>query len=182
MSPDSSTDTTMRHYEIGYVIAPVVPEDDAKSMADNIQEAVADKSGEVLASQAPEMQELAYTMEAETSAGTNTFDQAQFGWTQFQLDPAHIDDIKAVAEDTEDILRSLVIKIGADMVGEPSQSVQQEGEADNEDQEDKSEESDEENSDNEKEETGGNGDSGDGEDQDDASSDDHDTKQQEEQS
>ncbi|PSO45937.1 MAG: hypothetical protein BRC25_00395 [Parcubacteria group bacterium SW_6_46_9] len=116
MANQTQTNERVRRYEVGYLVAPTVPEGEVEDMADDIADTIVD-NGDVLASQIPEMQELAYTMEATTSAGEREFDRGQFGWVQFAVTPDVLDDIEEVFDGVDDIMRHLLVKIDEAAVG-----------------------------------------------------------------
>jgi len=116
MANQTQTNERVRRYEVGYLVAPTVPEGEVEDMADDIADTVADH-GDVLASQTPETQELAYTMEATTSAGEREFDRGQFGWVQFAVTPDVLDDIENAFDGVDDIMRHLLVKIDEKAVG-----------------------------------------------------------------
>jgi len=116
MANQSQTNERARRYEVGYLVAPTVPEGEVEEIAEDISDAVTD-SGEVLAEQVPEMRELAYTMEAMTSAGEREFDRGQFGWIQFAVSPDELDDIEDAFDEVADIMRHLLVKIDEEDVG-----------------------------------------------------------------
>jgi len=116
MANQTQTNERVRRYEVGYLVAPTVPEKEVEGLADDIADTVANH-GDVLASQIPEMQELAYTMEATTSAGEREFDRGQFGWVQFAVTPDVLDDIEDSFDGVDDIMRHLLVKIDEDALG-----------------------------------------------------------------
>jgi ribosomal protein S6 len=116
MANQTQTNERVRRYEVGYLVAPTIPEKEVEGLADDIADTVADH-GDVLATQVPETQELAYTMEATTSAGEREFDRGQFGWVQFAVTPDVLDDIEDAFDAVDDIMRHLLIKIDDGAVG-----------------------------------------------------------------
>lgn len=111
MAGDTQSNSTVREYEVGYLVAPTVPEGEVESMAEDIAEDVVDQGAEMINSKTPEMRDLAYTMEVETSAGENEFDRAQFGWVQFSAPTTAIDEIENAFNSKGDLLRHLLVKI-----------------------------------------------------------------------
>jgi ribosomal protein S6 len=111
MATTRQASESVRMYEIGYVVAPTVPEDEVANIASDLQSAITDVDGEVLASQVPEARDLAYTMEATTSAGEREFERGQFGWVQFSVDTSDLSKIESVVEDETDVMRALTVKI-----------------------------------------------------------------------
>jgi len=133
MVESTQTNERVRRYEIGYLVAPTVPEGEVAEMAEEVADTVSDY-GEVLASQQPEMRDLAYTMEETTSAGEREFNRGQFGWIQFSVTPDALDEIESTFDDVADIMRHLLVKIDAEDVGGRDQS-----ESEDEDTEDSEE-------------------------------------------
>jgi ribosomal protein S6 len=116
MAESTQTNERVRRYEIGYLVAPTVPEGEVEEMAEEVADTVSDH-GEVLASEQPEMRDLAYTMEEKTSAGEREFNRGQFGWIQFSVRPDALDEIEDAFDDVADIMRHLLVKIDAEDVG-----------------------------------------------------------------
>jgi ribosomal protein S6 len=133
MAKQTQASESVRTYEIGYLVAPTVPEDEVAEIESNLQSAVTDADGEVLASETPEARDLAYTMEATTSAGEREFERGQFGWVQFEVDANELDAIESALEDEADVMRSLTIKINDEAVGAENNGENQDEEDDEED-------------------------------------------------
>jgi ribosomal protein S6 len=133
MAKQTQASESVRTYEIGYLIAPTVPEGEVADIESELQSAVSDADGEVLASETPEARDLAYTMEVTTSAGDREFERGQFGWVQFEVDANELDAIESTLEDEADVLRSLTIKIDEEAVGAEGNGEEQDEENDEED-------------------------------------------------
>lgn len=111
MATTQQADESVRNYEIGYLIAPTVPEGEVTDIESDLHESVTAAGGEVLASETPQARELAYTMEVTTSAGEREFERGQFGWVQFSVDKQELDSVEETLEDTDDVMRTLALQI-----------------------------------------------------------------------
>lgn len=117
MEASTADEKTVRNYEVGYLIAPTVPAEEAESLAEELADSIADTGGEMMASAAPEMRELAYTMEVTDTTGDREFDNAQFGWMQFELATDELDAVEKIFKREGDVIRHLLIKIDEDTIG-----------------------------------------------------------------
>ncbi len=135
MATTQQASESVRTYEIGYLIAPTVPEDEVEEIESQLHSAITDADGEVLASETPEARDLAYTMEATTSAGEREFERGQFGWVQFSVDTENLDDIESVTEEEADVMRTMTLKIEEEAVGSDDEEVEEAGENDKEENE-----------------------------------------------
>ena len=126
-----STDTKT-YYEIGYLLSPTLPEEDAADLEDDLHKAVTDAGGSTEASQNPEMHELAYEIEVRDEAGSNEFARGQFGWVQFACESGDVEAIDEAFAGKRDVIRHLLIKIDPDVIGKEAAERAEAQEADSE--------------------------------------------------
>ncbi len=99
----------LKLYELGYLLSPVITEEDLPKEAGAVKEALG--GGVFIVSEVdPKMKELAYPMEKVASGKKNIFETAYFGAVYFQAEPSSIDSIKVNLDKNENIIRYLVIK------------------------------------------------------------------------
>jgi len=97
-------------YEIGYLLVPSVPEDQAATEGQKIGE-IAEKAGASIVSQeGPRRRHLAYSIRRKTLAGAyDAFDEAYFGWVKFEVGTGEIEAVKKAVAALPAVLRFLLI-------------------------------------------------------------------------
>ena len=96
-------------YEIGYLIASSVPEEQVSAEATLINGLITKAGAEMIAEEAPHRMRLAYEMRKKSVGGTySKYNEAYFGWTKFALSPDAIDSLKKSVEVVPSVLRMLV--------------------------------------------------------------------------
>jgi len=97
-------------YEIGYLIATSIPEEKVSGEAEALKKIVTDAGSEVIAEEAPHLEQLAYEMRKKTVSGSyDKYERAYFGWIKFEVGTDKIESIKKAFEVTPSVLRTLVI-------------------------------------------------------------------------
>ena len=110
MANKETTDAS-RFYEIGFLLSPTLPEDDAADLESDFHSTIADEGGEIVASESPEMRELSYEIEVRTEGDKQQFSRGQFGWVQFSLPASKADAVEDVFVQHDDVLRHLLISV-----------------------------------------------------------------------
>jgi ribosomal protein S6 len=97
-------------YEIGYLIGTSVPEEKVPAEADAVRKLIADAGASIIAEEAPQKTGLAYTIRTKNVSGSyESYDQAYFGWTKFELSSGAIEALKAAVEKHPSIIRMLLL-------------------------------------------------------------------------
>jgi ribosomal protein S6 len=100
----------MSVYEIGFLIAPSVPEEKIPGEAEAITKIVTSAGASVIAEEAPHRTKLAYEMRKKNVGGTyEKYKEAYFGWTKFEAGSDGVEAIKKAIEAHPSILRMLLI-------------------------------------------------------------------------
>lgn len=102
--------TENRIYEIGYLLAPTILEEDVAGRYGDLKEAVHIAGGNVISDDMPRMMPLAYEMIKTIANVNHKFDSAYFGWVKFEMDPEKVLELKRKLEADTGILRFLIIK------------------------------------------------------------------------
>ncbi len=123
---DTNENTTV--YEIGYLLAPTIPENEAVEIETSLHQHITDTDGVVLASQSPEMRELSYEIEVRDEGEKRQFSRGQFGWVQFQLKPEQVNEVESVFTKSDDVIRHLLITVDPEDVGVADEKVSDENE------------------------------------------------------
>ena len=107
---DENHDDRQSVYEIGFLIATSIAEENVPAEYDKIKKIVADAGASVIADDAPHKMRLAYTMRRKTVAGSyESYDEAYFGWVKFELGSSSIEAVKKEVETLPSVLRMLLI-------------------------------------------------------------------------
>lgn len=99
-----------RVYEVGYLLVPTIPEDEAPVLFGNIKEMITALNGVVISDDLPKMTALSYVMVKVIANTRKKFDNAYFGWIKFELDPEALVELKKKLEAEENIIRFLITK------------------------------------------------------------------------
>lgn len=97
-------------YEIGYLISTSIPEEKVAGEAEALRKIVTDAGSEVIAEEAPHLEQLAYEMRKKTVSGSyDKYERAYFGWVKFEVGSDKIEGIKKSFEVQPSVLRMLVL-------------------------------------------------------------------------
>ena len=100
----------MSVYEIGFLIAPSVPEEKIPGETDAITKIVTSAGASVIAEEAPHRMKLAYEMRKKNVGGTyEKYNEAYFGWIKFEVLSDGIEAIKNSVEAHPSVLRMLLV-------------------------------------------------------------------------
>ena len=103
-------DLNARVYEIGYLLAPTIPEEEMSAVYGSLKELVASFGGEIISDEMPKMIGLAYAMPKILKNIRHKFDMAYFGWIKFSMDPEKVLELKKKLDLDLNIIRFLTIK------------------------------------------------------------------------
>ncbi len=96
-------------YEIGYLIAPSVPEEKVSSEAGVVTQIITSAGSTMIADEAPHRMKLAYEMRKKNVSGSyEKYNEAYFGWIKFEVGSDVIDTIKKAVEIHPSVLRMLL--------------------------------------------------------------------------
>lgn len=102
----------VKTYELGYLLSPLVPLEQAEeSMEAMYQAGIAVKGGEVLSRTVPRMRALAYPVSKFTNNKRSLLSDAYFGAVKFTAAPDSITSVKEVFEKDGNIIRFLIVSV-----------------------------------------------------------------------
>lgn len=110
MDASSAEAGDARIYEVGYLLAPTVSEEDVPAMYGNLKELVSAAGGQVISDDMPKMIGLAYTMTKVVKNVRQKFNTAYFGWIKFALESGSVADLKKKLDGDPSIIRFLIMK------------------------------------------------------------------------
>ncbi|MBU4480400.1 30S ribosomal protein S6 [Patescibacteria group bacterium] len=110
MTKDTDINATGKVYEIGYLLLPVIAEENVSLEVSKIKDIIEKNKGMFFSEGIPEMRGLTYPMTKAISGKNQKFDSAYFGWVKFEADSDVINLIKNELEKIGNILRFLIIK------------------------------------------------------------------------
>ncbi|MEX2369011.1 MAG: 30S ribosomal protein S6 [Candidatus Paceibacterota bacterium] len=115
----ANTDTNERtnFYEIGYLLAPTIPEGEVMAAEVDFHSKITSSGGDIQASESPEMRELSYEIEVKDEGEKHSFSSGQFGWVQFSLDPENLDAVESIFVKNEDVIRHLLVTVDKENIG-----------------------------------------------------------------
>ena len=99
-----------RVYELGYLLASTIPEENVPASYGNLKEMIVSFGGTVIADEMPKMIPLAYTMEKVISNIRHKWNNAYFGWTKFTMLPEKVLELKKKLDLSPELVRFLIIK------------------------------------------------------------------------
>jgi ribosomal protein S6 len=107
---DENIDDRLAIYEIGYLIAASVAEENVSAEVEKIKKIISDAGASVIAEEMPRRQDLAYTIRRKTVSGSyDKYDQAYFGWIKFELATKSVVAMKKAIEVIPAVLRMILI-------------------------------------------------------------------------
>lgn len=112
----TDTNENITIYEVGFLLAPTIPEDQVKAIETDMHEQITDAGGDIVASQSPEMRELSYEIEVKDEGEKRQFSRGQFGWVQFNLKPHQVDDVEKIFITADDVIRHLLVTVDDEAV------------------------------------------------------------------
>ena len=104
-----SGDEKMKVYEIGFVLVSSIPQEKVAGEFDALKDVIAKAGASMIAEEAPEMRQLAYTMVKKIHGANVRFDEGYFGWVKFELSSSAIEGVKKSLDAIDNILRYLLI-------------------------------------------------------------------------
>ncbi len=99
-----------RIYEVSYLLAPTIPEENVAGLYGDLKELIASLGGSVISDEMPKLIELAYPMLKVVQNVRNKFSSAYFGWVKFSMEAEKVLELKKKVDLDPNIVRSLIIK------------------------------------------------------------------------
>ncbi len=104
-----------RIYEVGYIVAPTIKEDELERTVSAIRGEIEKTGGTFIAEGAPSSFKLAYEIAARTSKEEGKikktlYDRAYFGWIKFEAETEAARNLEAALKQKTEILRSIVFQ------------------------------------------------------------------------
>lgn len=107
---ETEKDVNSRVYELGYLLAPTLPEADIPALFGNLKELVSSFGGMTISDEMPKMLSLAYPMNKITPNTRSKFKTAYFGWIKFTMDSDKVMELKKRLDLDPNLIRFLIIK------------------------------------------------------------------------
>lgn len=98
-----------RVYELGYLLSPLLSDEDKEGLVASLKELFTKRGGEVLSEGAPEFIDLAYRIPRIIDNKRAWFDQAYFGWIKIAFAPGQVAEMKEDLDKIVPVLRYLFI-------------------------------------------------------------------------
>ncbi len=99
----------MKIYEVGFVLVSSIPQEKVAGEFDALKDIVAKAGASMIAEEAPELRQLAYTMVKKIHGANVRFNEGYFGWVKFELSASAIEGVKKSLDAVDNILRYLLI-------------------------------------------------------------------------
>src|SRR3990167_7990124 len=97
-------------YELGYLLAPTIAEENIPVSYGNLKDLVSSFGGELISDEIPKMIPLAYSMSKVVANVRNKFNTAYFGWSKFVMDSDKILELKKKLDLDPNFVRFLILK------------------------------------------------------------------------
>lgn len=98
-----------RVYELGYLLSPLLSDEDKESLVATLKELFTKRGGEILSDGAPEFIDLAYQIPRIIDNKRTWFDQGYFGWFKVSFAPGQVAAMKEDLDKIVAVLRYLFI-------------------------------------------------------------------------
>ena len=99
-----------RVYELGYLLAPTIPEENVSGVYGNLKELISSLGGVHIADEMPKTMTLAYAMTKVVANVRSKFSTAYFGWVKFSMDSDKILELKKKLDLDPNMVRFLILK------------------------------------------------------------------------
>lgn len=99
-----------RVYELGFWVAPLIPEEDVPSQFSSIKKLIEDHGSSFISEEMPTMKDLAYPIRKMIAGKRYKFEKGYFGWVKFETTPDQALSIRDEIARIENIFRSIVVK------------------------------------------------------------------------
>lgn len=103
-------DANSKVYELGYLLAPLIKEEDIGVSYGNLKELILSLGGEIIMEEIPKITNLAYSMRKVISNVRHKFSTAYFGWTKFTMDSEKVLELKKHLDLDPNFIRFLILK------------------------------------------------------------------------
>jgi ribosomal protein S6 len=103
-------DANSRVYEVGYLLAPSISEEDLPVVFGNLKELISSMGGMIISDEMPKMIQLAYTMVKVVANVRNKFNTAYFGWVKFTMGTDAVLELKKKLDLDPNFVRFLILK------------------------------------------------------------------------
>lgn len=106
----ASTETLEpRVYELGFLLSPVIREEDLDTRTDEIKEIITKTGATIISDGAPEFIDIAYEMVKVIDNKRVRFTQGYFGWIKFTVSPDQVKGILQSIESHALVIRALLV-------------------------------------------------------------------------
>jgi ribosomal protein S6 len=99
-----------RVYELGYLLASTIPEENVPVVYGNLKELISNMGGIHISDEMPKMTPLAYSMVKVVANVRNKFNTAYFGWAKFTMESDKILELKKKLDLDPNFVRFLILK------------------------------------------------------------------------
>lgn len=97
-------------YEVSYLLLPSLAQEQVPAKVESIKQAISSAGGSVISFEDPVLIDLAYSMVKVLQTSRHKADSGYFGWIKFEVAKDAVEAIKKTLDNSEEILRYLIIK------------------------------------------------------------------------
>jgi len=99
-----------RIYEVGYLFAPTISEEELPVNYGNLKELISSYGGQIITDEMPKMINLSYPMVKVVANVRNKFTTGYFGWVKFEMDSQQVLELKKKLDLSPNLIRFLIMK------------------------------------------------------------------------
>jgi ribosomal protein S6 len=111
MSKETMPAADAAHYELAFHVLPTVAEGEVADVFASLKSAVEAAGGTMTSEEEPKRFDLAYEIIKYLEGRNRKFTSAYFGWIRFTLEPAQLAELTETVEETNHLLRHLLIRL-----------------------------------------------------------------------
>jgi ribosomal protein S6 len=100
----------MTVYEIGFLLIPIVREEEVSTHVATLKEFIAQGQGAIVSEEKPVLIELAYEMIKVLENKNKRFTTGYFGWLKFEMEAQAMPEFKKKVDELTVVLRSIIVK------------------------------------------------------------------------
>jgi ribosomal protein S6 len=97
-------------YELSYIVLPTINSAEVNQEVAKIKDFISKEGAEDISSEEPILIDLAYPMVKVSPASRHKVTSGYFGWMKFEMDRSALENLKKVLDNSESIVRYLIIK------------------------------------------------------------------------
>ncbi len=107
---EAEVSEALKVYELGSHIVSSIQEEEVGKVYESLKDLITKANGTIIAEEAPNLMDLAYTMVKHVHGKNTRHSTAHFSWIKFEIDPSQVPAIHEAVSKNDNILRFVIVK------------------------------------------------------------------------